>query len=113
YGVDPDLMLALSYQESGWNMRAVSPANAIGVMQVIPMSGDWASSLVGRELNLLDPADNVEAGVVIMRALLSATEKDDHAIGGYYQGLASVRQHGLFPDTKQYVRNIRHFMRTL
>lgn len=113
YGVDPDLMVALSYQESGWNMRAVSPANAIGVMQVIPMSGDWASSLVGRELNLLDPADNVEAGVVIMRALLAATDKDDHAIGGYYQGLASVRQHGLFPDTKQYVRNIRHFMRTL
>jgi LysM repeat protein len=113
YGVDPDLMLALSYQESGWNMRAVSPANAIGVMQVIPMSGDWASSLVGRQLNLLDPADNVEAGVVIMRALLQATDKDDHAIGGYYQGLASVRQHGLFPDTKQYVRNIRHFMRTL
>lgn len=113
YGVDPTLMLALSYQESGWNMRAVSPANAIGVMQVIPMSGDWASSLVGRELNLLDPQDNVEAGVVIMRALLQATDKDDHAIGGYYQGLASVRQHGLFADTKQYVRNIRYFMTTL
>ncbi|GGK69457.1 lytic transglycosylase domain-containing protein [Ornithinimicrobium pekingense] len=113
HGVDHTLMLALSYQESGWNMRAVSPANAIGAMQVIPTSGDWASALVGRQLNLLDPADNVEAGVVIMRALLHAADKDDHAIGGYYQGLASVREHGLFADTKQYVRNIRHLMGTL
>lgn len=113
HGVDHRLMLALSYQESGWNMRAVSAANAIGVMQVIPASGDWASSLVGRELNLLDPEDNVEAGVVIMKTLLAMTDKDDHAIGGYYQGLGSVRQHGLFPDTRQYVRNIRYFMTTL
>ncbi|WP_162802818.1 lytic transglycosylase domain-containing protein [Ornithinimicrobium avium] len=113
HGVDSKLMLALSYQESGWNMRAVSPANAIGAMQVIPTSGQWASSLVGRELNLLDPADNVEAGVVIMKTLLSMTDKDDHAIAGYYQGLGSVRQHGLFPDSKQYVRNIRYFMTTL
>lgn len=113
HGVDHKLMLALSYQESGWNMRAVSAANAIGAMQVIPASGDWASSLVGRELNLLDPQDNVEAGVVIMKTLLRMTTDDKDAIGGYYQGLGSVRQHGLFPDTRQYVRNIQHFAKTL
>lgn len=39
HGVDPDLMVTLSYQESGWNHRAVSPANAIGAMQVVPTSG--------------------------------------------------------------------------
>jgi len=113
HGVDPTLMLALSYQESGWNHRAVSPANAIGAMQVIPSSGQWASGLVGRELNLLDPQDNVTAGVVIMRTLLRSAGSTDEAIGGYYQGLASVRQHGLFPDTRQYVRNIKHFQKTL
>ncbi len=113
YGVDPQLMVSLSYLESGWNMRAVSPANAIGAMQVIPTSGEWASSLVGRDLNLLDPQDNVTAGVVIMRALLQAADREDHAIGGYYQGLGSVRQHGLFADTTQYVRNVRHLMSTL
>ncbi|MFK5689046.1 LysM peptidoglycan-binding domain-containing protein [Ornithinimicrobium sp. LYQ92] len=112
HGVDPSLMLALSYQESGWNHRAVSPANAIGAMQVIPSSGEWASSLVGRELNLLDPQDNVTAGVVIMRALQRSADSSDEAIGGYYQGLASVRQHGLFPDTEQYVGNIKRLMST-
>ncbi|MGL5864615.1 MAG: transglycosylase SLT domain-containing protein [Dermatophilaceae bacterium] len=38
HGVDPRLVLAISYQEPGWNHRAVSPANAIGVMQVIAAS---------------------------------------------------------------------------
>lgn len=113
HGVDPALVLAVAYQESGWNHSAVSPANAIGAMQVIPSSGEWASSLIGRELNLLDPQDNVTAGVVIMRALLRSADSTDQAIGGYYQGLASVREHGLFDDTRQYVRNIKHFMQTL
>ena len=41
-GVDTRLALAIAYQESGWNQRAVSPANAVGVMQVIPQGGQWA-----------------------------------------------------------------------
>lgn len=113
HGVDPTLMLALSYQESGWNQRAVSPANAIGAMQVIPDSGRWASGLAGRQLNLLQAEDNVEAGVVIIKALLRSADTFDHAVGGYYQGLGSVRQYGLFADTKSYVANIKHHMRSL
>jgi LysM repeat protein len=106
HGVDPSLMLALAMKESSWNQRAVSPANAIGIMQVIPSSGAWASSLVGRQLNLLDPQDNVTAGVVIVRALLRSADTEEHAIGGYYQGLGSVRQHGLFRDTRSYVKKV-------
>ena len=113
HGVDSKLMLALSFQESSWNMAAVSPANAIGVMQVIPTSGQWASNLVGRRLNLLDPVDNVEAGVVIMKSLLASAGSRDYAIGAYYQGLGAVRAHGLFPDTRRYVANITYYMRTL
>lgn len=107
HGVDPALMLALSYQESGWNQRAVSPANAIGIMQVIPTSGEWASALVGRELNLLDPQDNVTAGTAIMRALLRSAKTEQEAIGGYYQGLGSVQSQGLFSDTEHYVEAIQ------
>ena len=65
-GVDPALALAHAHQESGFDHRAVSPADAVGAMQVIPDAGDWASGLVGRELDLLDPQDNVTAGVAIM-----------------------------------------------
>lgn len=107
HGVDPKLMLALSYTESGWSQRAVSPANAIGIMQVIPSSGDWASSLIGRKLNLLDPQDNVTAGTVVMRALLRAADNEDQAIAGYYQGLHGVRTQGMYPDTKNYVATVK------
>ncbi len=47
-GVDPALAQAIAFQESGFNHAVVSPANAIGTMQVIPSSGAWASDLVGR-----------------------------------------------------------------
>lgn len=107
HGVDPDLMLAVSSIESGWNHRAVSPANAIGVMQVIPTSGDWASSMVGRELNLLDPQDNITAGTVIMRSLLRSADNEDQAIAGYYQGLHGVQTNGMYDDTKHYVAMVQ------
>lgn len=106
-GVDPSLALAFAYQESGFNQRAVSPANAIGTMQVIPSSGQWASDLVGRKLNLLDPYDNATAGVAIIRSLVRTSPSLDIAIASYYQGAYSVQTRGMFQDTKQYVAAIK------
>lgn len=105
-GVDPSLAMAFAYQESGFNQRAVSPANAIGTMQVIPSSGEWASQLVGRKLNILDPYDNVTAGVAIIRALVNTSKDLNTAIAGYYQGQYSVSKHGMYDDTKAYVASI-------
>ena len=106
-GVDASLALAFAYQESGFDQRAVSPANAIGTMQVIPSSGQWASDLVGRKLNLLDPYDNATAGVAIIRQLVNSSPDLDTAIAGYYQGQYSVSQNGMFEDTKGYVAAIK------
>jgi LysM repeat protein len=106
HGVDPSLALAISWQESGWNMRRVSVANAIGAMQVIPASGDWASDIIGRRLDLLDPKDNATAGVVLLEVLTRVTGDTRTAVAAYYQGLSSVRKNGMFADTKQYVANI-------
>src|SRR5690625_1460846 len=110
-GVDPSLALAIAHQESGFDARAVSPANAVGVMQVIPSSGQWASDLVGRRLNLLDPQDNVTAGVAILRQLVRTADSFDQAVAGYYQGLAGVRRNGMYPDTRNYVSGIKNLMR--
>jgi peptidoglycan DL-endopeptidase CwlS len=106
-GVDPALALAHAYQESGFDHRAVSPADAVGAMQVIPDAGDWASGLVGRELDLLDPQDNVTAGVAIIRQLGRAAPSTDVAIAAYYQGLHGVKKYGMYDDTKQYVKNVK------
>ncbi|MCO4251039.1 lytic transglycosylase domain-containing protein [Pseudarthrobacter raffinosi] len=106
-GVDPTLALAFAHQESGFNQRAVSPANAIGTMQVIPSSGQWASDLVGRKLNLLDPYDNATAGVAIIKRLIATSKDLDTAIAGYYQGQYSVSKYGMYDDTKAYVAAIK------
>ncbi len=109
-GVDPALAQAVAFQESGFNHTAVSPANAIGTMQVIPTSGAWASQLVGRELNLLDPDDNVVAGVAILRSLLRTSPDLATAIAGYYQGATSVKNNGMYADTRRYVANVQTLM---
>jgi LysM repeat protein len=111
YGVDPALAMAVAYQESGFDQRQVSVANAIGTMQVIPSSGRWAGDLVGHRLNLLDTHDNITAGVVILKALTGSAASREQAVAGYYQGLASVRRRGMLPDTKQYVANILRLSR--
>lgn len=106
HGVDPNLALAISWQESGWNQRQVSVANAIGAMQVIPSSGVWASELAGRKLNLLNAQDNITAGVIILRALSRSATTPSQAIAGYYQGLYSVQKSGMYSDTKHYVASV-------
>ena len=105
YGVDPELALAISWQESGWKQRVVSPANAVGAMQVIPSTGRFSSSIVGRDLDLLRPQDNVTAGVVLLDRLTGAARLDI-AVAGYYQGLGGVKRNGMYPDTKLYVKNV-------
>ncbi|MEP7017343.1 MAG: LysM peptidoglycan-binding domain-containing protein [Actinomycetota bacterium] len=105
-GIDPALALAISWQESGWNQRQVSVANAIGAMQVIPSSGVWASDLAGHTLNLLDTQDNITAGMVILRSLSRSAHSEQEVIAGYYQGLYSVQHNGIYPDTKVYVESV-------
>ena len=105
-GVDPKLALAIGWLESGWSQRAVSYTNAVGVMQIMPVSQTWASQLAGRSLDRFDTADNIASGVLIIRALQASADSREQAIAGYYQGLYSVRTKGLYEDTKRYVANV-------
>lgn len=109
YGMNPAFVKAVAWQESGWNPQAVSSANAIGVMQVLPSTGQWAgANLVGRSLDLRDPADNIEAGVAFLRYLYRLTGGDvDQTLAGYYQGLRSVRENGMYDDTRRYIANVK------
>jgi soluble lytic murein transglycosylase-like protein len=109
YGMSPAFVKAVAWQESGWNPGAVSSANAVGVMQVLPSTGEWVSqSLVGRDLDLTNPADNIEAGVVFLRYLYRITGGDvDRTLAGYYQGLRSVSENGMYTDTVRYIANVR------
>jgi soluble lytic murein transglycosylase-like protein len=113
HGVEPNLALAISWQESGWQQRRISSAGAIGAMQVMPATGRWMSLTVGRRLNLYGLGDNVTAGVTLIDVLRGETT-ERRAVAAYYQGLGAVQRHGLYPSTREYVRDVlalRHRLR--
>ena len=108
HGVPGSLASAIAWQESGFNNSAVSSANARGVMQVMPGTWDWVQqNLASSQLNPASTQDNVRAGTLYLNQLLKDTGGDERmAIAAYYQGLGSVRQNGLLPETERYVDNV-------
>jgi soluble lytic murein transglycosylase-like protein len=97
----------VSWQESGFNMREVSPVGAIGTMQVMPYTGAYLSDqVVHRRLDLFEARDNITAGVALLSVLTHEAKSERQAVAGYYQGLQSVRDHGMFRATKRYVANV-------
>jgi soluble lytic murein transglycosylase-like protein len=107
-GVPGSLAAAIGWQESGFNNGMVSSANARGVMQVMPGTWSWIQqNLAKRQLDPSSPADNVHAGTLYLKSLLSSTGGDPAmAAAAYYQGLSSVRRIGMLPETRQYVNNV-------
>lgn len=104
--VDPQLALAVAWQESGWQMHHVSSAGAIGAMQVLPGTGRWMEHYAGRDLRLRNLKDNATAGVLLLGVLDDNTRKRRHQVGAYYQGLGALQEHGLYGETKAYVANV-------
>jgi LysM repeat protein len=105
-GVDPQLSLAVSWQEAGWQMDHVSSDGAVGAMQVLPSTRKWMELYVGRDLKGHRLRDNVAAGVTLLDVLASETVSRARQVGAYYQGLGAVRRHGLYDDTRAYVDNV-------
>ncbi len=107
YGVDPALALGISYQESGFNQSEISATGAVGVMQVEPYTGVVVTRLLGRQLNLYDLSDNIQAGVYWLSYLLRYYGGNvSTAVAAYYQGAHSIAVHGLYNDTIQYVSDV-------
>jgi soluble lytic murein transglycosylase-like protein len=108
HGAPASLAAAIAWQESGFNNAMVSPANARGVMQVMPGTWDWVQrNLAAAPLSPTSADDNVRAGSLYLARLMRETGGDPRlAAAGYYQGLASVRSRGMFDDTKRYVDNV-------
>ena len=70
FDLPSDLIEAVITVESGGRTRAVSPAGAMGLMQLMP--GTWADlrSRLGLGVDPFDPADNILAGAAYLRELL-------------------------------------------
>jgi soluble lytic murein transglycosylase-like protein len=109
YHLDPDLVNSVIRAESGFNVRAVSPKGAQGLMQLMPQT----ASNLGVQ-NAFDAKANVEGGTRYLRELLERYNFDlIKALAAYNAGPQRVEQYGGVPpyyETKAYVaRVVRDF----
>lgn len=91
HGVDPALVKAVAWQESGWQQDVRSAAGAIGVMQVMPATARWVNGVLGdHDLDVHRADDNVHLGVMYLRHLLDTMGSVRRALAAYYTGPGAV-----------------------
>lgn len=105
-GVDPNLMIAVMRQESGFNSRARSYKGASGLMQLMPGTAQRFGVT-----NIFDPAQNIEGGARYLRFLLDSFNGDVNLVlAGYNAGENAVVNSGYrvprYRETQNYVRSI-------
>lgn len=101
--VNAALIAAIIHKESGWNQDAVSPAGAIGLMQLMP---ETAAKL---GVNPYDARDNIKGGTKYIKSLLDRFKTLDLALAAYNAGPGAVEQYnGIppYPETQNYVKNV-------
>jgi soluble lytic murein transglycosylase-like protein len=113
HGVDEALVHAVIFAESSYDPDAISPAGATGLMQLMP-----ATAAQYGVRDLLDPAQNVSAGVRFLRDLLARFDGNvELAVAAYNAGAYAVIRAGNrvppHPETVAYVPKVidyyRHF----
>ncbi|MEW6253099.1 MAG: lytic transglycosylase domain-containing protein [Planctomycetota bacterium] len=103
HGLDRALVLAVVEAESGGDPLAVSPAGALGLMQVMP-------DKFGPDEDPFDPEANLRAGCSYLRAMLDRYGGDvELALAAYNAGPGAVDRFGgvpPFPETIAYVERV-------
>ncbi len=91
YNVRPEIVIALMREESRFNPHAVSPAGAIGLMQVIPVTG----KRILREAtpdSLLIPDLNITIGIKYLSMLSDSFPNLIHTLCAYNAGESRIRE---------------------
>ena len=104
YGVDPKLVSAVAEVESGGHQDAVSPAGAVGVMQLMP------ETAAGLGVDPYRMESNVEGGAKYLREMLDTFDGDvKKAVAAYNAGPNAVKAYGGVPpyaETENYVSSV-------
>lgn len=109
-GVDPRLAVSVAYQESRLRPNVGrSPKGAVGIMQVMPATGkDFGFSIE----DLKDPDRNIDAGLTVLKSLLSQFPEDPRlAVVAYNAGPNhSFFKGGDLPaETQEYLTNLKAY----
>ncbi len=105
YGIDAKLIKEIIKEESNWNVYAVSPKGAMGIMQLMP-----STALLLGVKNPFDPQENIDGGIRYIKYLLDKFQGNINlALAAYNAGPNLVESLGRVPkitETIQYVANI-------
>lgn len=114
YGVDENLIYSIMREESRYQPDVVSPANARGLMQLIPKTGSASAAEIGlKKYNtkkLYDPETNIHIGTYYFKKVLDKFNGNVfHALGSYNAGPHRVTMWmGKYPnlDMDEFVEEI-------
>lgn len=106
YEIDPALVLAVISVESAFNVQAVSPKNAQGLMQLIPETAERF-----QVKDAFNAEENIRGGMSYLRWLLAFFKGDVTLVAAAYNaGEGAVERHqGIppYPETIDYVKKIQ------
>ena len=104
-----DLLMAIAWNESGWQKDVVSHKGAVGIGQLMPATSDWiAADLIGKpNLNPELSEDNIRMSARYVGWLIRHLDSEELAIAAYYQGQGSIARGVMYSDTVDYVANVQ------
>jgi soluble lytic murein transglycosylase-like protein len=103
FGVPKELFARLIQMESNWNPKALSPAGAIGLAQLLPQT----AAKLG--VDPFDPQANLEGGALYLKQQFTRFRSWKLAIAAYNAGPEAVAQYNDVPpfsETQAYVLTI-------
>ncbi len=100
YDVDPDLVSAILYIESRGIPDTVSNKGAIGLMQITPVTAVHLGVS-----NVLDPEENIKAGVKYIAALIRKYDESS-ALLIYNAGQTVLQKETVPRETKRFVERV-------
>ena len=105
YSVDPKLVMALISAESSFHVNALSPKNAQGLMQLIPVTAERFGVK-----NAYNPVENLKGGIAYLQWLLAYFQGDVALVlAAYNAGEEAVEKYRGIPpykETRKYVKRI-------
>ena len=91
--LDSALVASVINVESGYNSDALSSKGAIGLMQIMPSTGEWISSQIGEDFSqneMFNPETNIKYGCFYLNYLLRYFGDEKLALCAYNAGQGNV-----------------------